>query len=194
MGVEFEVGRWSPADASVDLSFACIFEHEMPGSSLSGGLLHLDQALSGLLTELRAQGAFRATAFETLFIAAPSEAVKARQVMLIGLGDPTKLRLADLERAASLAASEAVRLKANSVAFAPSLLDSGHRDNGNWDVPAALLRGALSGLRTENLLAERGVSGAPSLKRWSFDVGAARFEHAVAQFQAAFPPGESPRA
>jgi hypothetical protein len=186
MGVDFEVGMWSPADALVDLSFACVFEHEMPGSRLSGGLLHLDQALSGLLTELRAQGVFRAAAFETLFIPVPPPAVKARHVMAIGLGDPINLRLADLQRAASLAASEATRLNAHSVAFAPSLLDSGHRDNSKWDVPAALLRGALSGLRTENLLAKRGLSKVPSVKRWSFDAGAATFEFAVANFVAAF--------
>ena len=35
--VVFDVVAWGPARADVDLSVACMFEHEMPGTAMSGG-------------------------------------------------------------------------------------------------------------------------------------------------------------
>ena len=69
-GVEFDVVAWGPAHADVDISVACMFEHEL-GAGMTGGLLALDDALGGQLARLRAAGAFRAQAMETLLVTTP---------------------------------------------------------------------------------------------------------------------------
>lgn len=56
---------------NVDLSVACLFEREADGASSAGGLLQLDRAPGGRLTDLRARGAFRAQEMETLLITLP---------------------------------------------------------------------------------------------------------------------------
>jgi len=38
-GVQFDMVAWAPHEADVDLSFACMFEHEAAGAALDGGLM-----------------------------------------------------------------------------------------------------------------------------------------------------------
>src|SRR5437868_6764706 len=90
-GVVFDVVAWGPAQAEVDVSVACMFEHELNGAGLAGGLLALDQALGGHLTQLRREGAFRAQPMETLLVTQPPAGISARAVLVIGLGDPALL-------------------------------------------------------------------------------------------------------
>jgi hypothetical protein len=145
-GIEFDVAAWAPHEADVDLSFACLFEHESAGADLSGGMLHLDQALGGALTALRAAGTFRARPLETLHVRIPPAGVRPRALMVIGLGEPTHLRSGLLERAAFLALSEAIRLNAGTAAFAPNLLDAGVTHAASLQIEKEMLEGAFSSL------------------------------------------------
>ncbi|KAB8038561.1 peptidase M17 [Janthinobacterium aquaticum] len=185
--VVFDVVAWGPARADVDLSVACMFEHEMPGTTMSGGLLGLDQALGGQLSRLRTTGAFRAQEMETLLITLPPAAVAARAVLVIGLGQPEQLNADTLRRATRVAMREAIRHGALSMAFAPSVLDAGHTDNAALNMPAVMLDGMLSALQAETDLAALGLAPPPSLRHCTFDVGAPRIASAGAAFAAAFP-------
>jgi len=185
-GVTFDVVAWGPAQADVDFTVACMFEHEMPGAAMAGGLLALDRALGGQLARLRAAGAFRAQPMETLLVTSPPPAVTARAVLVIGLGDPTALDGETLRRATRVALREAVRHGAVSMAFAPSVLDAGHTDNAPLDMQTVMLDGMLGALRAEHLLAAAGLAAAPALRACSFDVGAPRPQAAALSFVAAF--------
>ncbi len=180
-GVRFDVVAWPPADADVDLSFACMFEHEVDGSTMAGGLLHLDNALGGVLATMRTQGLFRARDMESLHIPAPPAAVRARALMVIGMGDPATFTRERMERAGWVAASEAVRLGARSVAFAPNLMDAGLKNTASLRVPSAMLTGVLGGLASAHALVDRGFAQAPSLTHWTFDSGLAYFDGAHAE-------------
>jgi hypothetical protein len=185
-GVLFDVVAWGPAQASVDLSVACMFEHEMTGAGMSGGLLALDQALGGHLARLRQAGAFRAQPMETLLITMPPPGVAARAVLVIGLGDPAALDGDLLRRATRVALREAIRSGARALAFAPSVLDAGHTDNAALDMQVVMLDGMLGALRAEHMPAEAGLAGAPALRHCSFDVGAPRVHVAGRAFVEAF--------
>jgi len=185
-GVTFDVVAWGPAQADVDISVACMFEHELAGAAMAGGLLALDQALAGQLSRLRAAGAFRAQPMETLLITTPPPGVAARAVLVIGLGDPAILDGATLRRATRVAMREAIRHGAEAMAFAPSVLDAGHADNAGLDMQHVMLDGMLGALRAEHLLAEAGLAAMPALRFCSFDVGAPRAQAAAAGFVAAF--------
>ncbi|KQQ33684.1 hypothetical protein ASF61_11555 [Duganella sp. Leaf126] len=188
-GVAFDVAAWKPAQADVDVSVACMFEHELDGAAVAGGLLGLDTALGGQLTALRASGAFQAQAMETILISLPPTTVPARAVLVIGLGAPETLDGDRLRRAARVAMREAIRHGARSLAFAPSVLDGGvgvHTDNASLDMPSRMMDGMLSALQAEHALARAGLAPPPSLQRCTFDVGAPRLHSAHAGFLAAF--------
>lgn len=190
-GVAFDVVAWGPAQADVDLSVACMFEHEMGAGGMGGGLLALDRALGGQLARLRSVGAFRAQPMETLLVTTPP-ARMARAILVIGLGDPAALDGDVLRRATRVAMREAIRYGAWSMAFAPSVLDAGHVDNAQLDMQHVMLDGMLGALRAEHMLAEAGLARAPLLRRCSFDVGTPRAQAAADAFAAAFarlPPG-----
>ena len=184
-GVVFDVVAWGPSHADVDVSVACMFEHEMNGG-MAGGLLALDQALGGQLARLRSAGAFRAQPLETLLITSPPPAVVPRAVLVIGMGDPALLDGEMLRRACRVALREAVRHGAVSMAFAPSVLDAGHTDNAPLDMQNVMLDGMLGALRAEHMLADAGLAPPPSLRHCTFDVGAPRAQAAGRAFAEAF--------
>ncbi|MFS2216254.1 M17 family peptidase N-terminal domain-containing protein [Telluria sp. Tellsp104] len=184
-GVVFDVVAWGPSHADVDVSVACMFEHEMNGG-MAGGLLALDQALGGQLARLRSAGAFRAQPLETLLITSPPPAVVPRAVLVIGMGDPALLDGEMLRRACRVALREAVRHGAVSMAFAPSVLDAGHTDNAPLDMQYVMLDGMLGALRAEHMLADAGLAPPPSLRHCTFDVGAPRAQAAGRAFAEAF--------
>lgn len=184
-GVVFDVVAWGPSHADVDVSVACMFEHEMNGG-MAGGLLALDQALGGQLARLRSAGAFRAQALETLLITSPPPAVVPRAVLVIGMGDPALLDGEMLRRACRVALREALRHGAVSMAFAPSVLDAGHTDNAPLDMQNVMLDGMLGALRAEHMLADAGLAPPPSLRHCTFDVGAPRAQAAGRAFAEAF--------
>jgi hypothetical protein len=185
-GVDFDIVVWGPAQADVDFSVACMFEHEMHGAPIAGGLLGIDLALGGNLTQWRASGAFRAQAMETLLISLPPSTIAARAVMVIGLGDPETLDSERLRRATRVAMREAIRHGARSMAFAPSVLDGGHTDNAALDMPRTMMDGMLGALRAERQLVLAGFAPPVSLQSCTFDVGAPRLHSSGQAFATAF--------
>ncbi|MRW82727.1 peptidase M17 [Pseudoduganella sp. FT26W] len=185
-GVVFDVAAWGPANAGVDLSVACMFEHEAGGAPVAGGLLALDQALGGHLTRLRADGFFLGQAMETLLISQPPQDMAPRAVLVIGLGDPDTLDGDRLRQATRVAMHEAIRHGARTMAFAPSVLDGGLTDNAKLNMQEVMLDGMLSALRAELALAAAGLAPRPLLEQCTFDVGAPRLANAAQAFAAAF--------
>ncbi|MBB3222631.1 M17 family peptidase N-terminal domain-containing protein [Pseudoduganella umbonata] len=185
-GVVFDVVAWGPAQADVDLSVACMFEHELGGAGMRGGLLALDRALGGQLGRLREAGAFRAQPMETLLVTTPPPGLPPRAILVVGLGDPAALHGDVLRQATRVAMREAIRRGAGAMAFAPSVLDAGHTDNAPLDMQQVMLDGMLGALRAEHMLAAAGLAAAPLLRHCSFDVGAPRVQAAGDAFRAAF--------
>jgi hypothetical protein len=184
-GVVIDVAAWGPAQADVEFSVACMFEHEL-GAGMAGGLLALDQALGGALSRLRAAGAFRAQPMETLLVTTPPPGMKPRAVLVIGMGDPAALDGDVLRRACRVAMREAIRYGAASMAFAPSVLDAGHTDNAALKMQEVMLDGMLGALRAEQMLADAGLARTPALRHCTFDVGAPRLQAAGHAFVEAF--------
>lgn len=191
-GVVFDVVAWGPAQANVDFSVACMFEHEMGHAGMTGGLLALDTALGGHLSQVRAAGVFRAQPMETLLVASPRPGLAARTVLVIGLGDPVTLDGERLQRACCVAMREAICHGARTMAFAPSVLDAGHLDNAALNMQEVMLAGMLEALRAKQMLAAAGLTAAPMLRHCTFDVGAPRAAAAAQAFVAAFARLTSP--
>ncbi|WP_322023759.1 M17 family peptidase N-terminal domain-containing protein [Burkholderia sp. BCC1977] len=180
--VSFEVAAWDGVGAQVDLSCGCMFAHEATGDGPTGGLRHLDIALSGALTGLRREGHFRAAPMETLLISHPPAGIAARTLLLVGLGDPASWTIERTADAVATAARTAMQQGVESAAFAPSILDGGLTTAATAGMPQAMVKAVLAVIDTRYRIAELGLAAPPFLRRWVFDVGAARFDGAVEHF------------
>lgn len=164
-------------DAPVELAVAGMFTHEADQALPVGGLHELDEALSGALMRLRADGIFSGKIGETIALAMPRPPIKADTVLIVGLGDPDTWQPSVMTDAVRLVVKEAARREVSTVAFAPSLLDSGLHAANLVGTPRALMLGLIQGLTEE----------APKLLRgWSFCSGIDGFVSLASAFHLAF--------
>ncbi len=174
-----------PADAPVELSIACMFQHELRGN-LTGGLLRLDQALDGALWRLRREGFFHGHALETLLLTKVPATVHAQALLIVGLGDPKAFTADVLQDAVLAAAQQALRMDVETVAFSPNLLDAGFASDELSGIQSALLYGLHSAQQREECLFDRGFRSATKLQSWSFEAGEEHFDEAALSFEAPF--------
>jgi NAD(P)-dependent dehydrogenase (short-subunit alcohol dehydrogenase family) len=116
-------------------------------------------------------------------IAPPGDAIKAKALLLVGLGDEDALSLRVLERVGRTALREAVRLGVSRVAYAPLIRDQGNSKFGTGDVADAVLRGVLLAYDTEKRLQKEGLAREFTLEQWNVEAGAAFFDDTVAGVQ-----------
>ncbi|RFS27020.1 peptidase M17 [Chitinophaga silvatica] len=160
-----------PATATVPLQIACVFEYTegdifnppaLPAAI--NGMVHLDKALNGQITELRKSGKFAGHFLETLLIEPPKGAIKARQLLLIGLGDRNKFNADLMISVGRVAFREAARLSVKSFAIASDLKDAGI-DSPTALVAANITKGIIDALHTQLYLKDKKLySGSPVVK------------------------------
>lgn len=153
-----------PSSAKAELQVACVFEYTegdifnppaLPANL--NGMIHLDEALKGIITELRKSGKFTAHSLETLLITPPKGTLAAKKLLLIGLGDRTKFTPDLMISVGSTAMREALRLGVTNYSFASDIKDAG------IDSPTALVAenvvlGSFEAYRTQNYLKEKKLS------------------------------------
>lgn len=173
-----------PSSADAQLQVACVFEYTegdifnaqaLPAKL--NGLVHLDEALKGELTNIRKAGQFQGHSLETLLITPPAGSMSAKKLLLIGLGDRNKFTPDLMTSVGEVAAREAMRLGVTNFAFASDLKDAG------IDSPTALIagnvvRGIVHANRSENYLKEHKLSTTKKLEKVYLLAGPAFFETA----------------
>lgn len=151
-----------PSAAEASLQIACVFEYTegdifnappaLPAAL--NGMVHLDEALKGLITDIRKTGRFAGHALETILITPPAGALKAKKLLLIGLGDRNKFSPDLMTEVGSVALREALSLGVTDLSFASDLKDAG------IDSPTALVagnvtKGIVQAYRTAEYLQEK---------------------------------------
>src|SRR2546430_742763 len=79
-----------------------------------------------VIASLREHGRFVADQLETILIIPPKDSIKAKALLLVGLGEEEALSLNLLEAVGRVALREAGRLGVRKVAFAPLIRDQGN--------------------------------------------------------------------
>jgi hypothetical protein len=146
---------------------------------MSGAPAELDKRLGGVISSLRMRGEFPGTEMETLLIEPKDGAIKAKALLLIGLGDENKLTLDTMERVGEVAFRQAKEMGATKVAFAPLLRDQGNSTLGVDTVETAVVRGMLLARDTERRLQAEGLSDRYDLAEWWVEAGPAYFDETV---------------
>lgn len=181
-GVAIEGAVQGPSTEKTPLQVACVFEYTegdifnsppaLPPAA--NGMVHLDQALNGLITDLRKSGKFAGHAFETLLITPPPGLISAGQLLLIGLGDRDKFTPGLMTDISRVAMREALRLGVSSYAFASDLKDAGI-DSPTAAVAGYIVKGAFEAYRIQTYLENKKMSAGKPLVKVTLLAGPAFF-------------------
>jgi hypothetical protein len=160
-----------PSAAKADLQIACVFEY-MEGDIFNppalpkelNGMVHLDEALKGIITEVRKKGQFKGHALETLLINPPKGSLASGKLLLIGLGNRNSFDAGLMKEVGSVAMREALKLQVHTVSFASDIKDAG------IDSPTALVAenvvlGAFDAYRAQSYLNTQHLSDKMKLKK-----------------------------
>src|SRR5438067_11864129 len=96
--VSIKVRMEGPYTADVPLQVVCYFKYTPEGAKrMSGAPVELDKRLGGVIASLRERGEFVGEQLETLLVTPPKDSIKAKALLLVGLGDEDALSLKVLE-------------------------------------------------------------------------------------------------
>src|SRR6266446_3413033 len=96
--VKIRVRMEGPYTAAVPLQIVCYFKYTPEGvKRMSGAPVELDKKLGGVIASLRERGEFAGHRLEALCITPPKDSIKAKALLLIGLGSEDELSLQLLE-------------------------------------------------------------------------------------------------
>ena len=179
--VKVKVRMEGPYTADVPLQIVCYFKYTPEGAKrMSGAPVELDKRLGGVIASLRERGEFEGDQLETILITPPQDSIKAKALLLVGLGDEDALSLKLLEGVGRVALREAARLGVSRVAFAPLIRDQGNTKFGTGDVETAVVRGMLLAYDTEKRLQKQELGKSFTLEEWWVEAGPAFFDETVA--------------
>lgn len=182
--LDIELVTWDCASAEVELSCACVFEHEMNNRSFSGGLAHLDEALNGRLDLIRKNNWFSAKIGDSLLLNQTPSIIQAPKVLLIGMGAPEDFTIDRIETAIKTVVKTAHQLELKSVAFAPSILDTGL--NPPAGLNELMLRSLKEELDKHHQLYLQNLVKKSEIERWVFDAGFQNYDAKAEQYIASF--------
>jgi hypothetical protein len=154
-----------PSTAKAPLQVACVFEYTEGDIYNSppalppavNGMVHLDEAFKGLITDIRKSGKFKGHAFETILITPPAGTISAKKLLIIGLGDRNSFKPGMMADVGSVALREALKLGVTYFAFASDLKDGGI-DSPTADVADDITKGVIQAYRTEEYLKGKGMA------------------------------------
>jgi hypothetical protein len=184
--VKVKVRMEGPYTADVPLQVVCYFKYTPEGAKrMSGAPVELDKRLGGVIGALRERGEFVGDQLETILITPPTSSIKAKALLLVGVGDEDALSLNLMEAVGRVSLREVVRLGVSRVAFAPLIRDQGNSKLGTGEVETAVVRGMLLAYDTEKRLRKEGLSKEFTLDQWNVEAGPMYFDETVTGVQKA---------
>jgi len=164
-GITIAATVQAPSNQQTPLQVICVFEYtegdifNSPPAlpSKVNGLVHVDNALKGILTELRKSGRFAGHALETILITPPSGSMPAQKLLIIGLGDRTKFNADLMTSVGRVEMREALRLGVSSYSHASDLKDAGI-DSPTGSIAVNIIKGAIEAYETESFLKDHSLT------------------------------------
>lgn len=175
----------SPSQTKTPLQMVCFFDFDK-NQHYQGGTEAVNQHFNGEIDNLRRKGIFRGNFPETLLITPKQSQIPAQKLLLIGLGDPSRLSFELLEQVGYNAVFEALKLRVDSFCFAPSLKDAGLSLPEDLDISTALTHGMSRAVATARLLAEKNLGDEPTLREIFMLASEAQAAHAYKGLSKAF--------
>jgi hypothetical protein len=161
-----------PSSASAPLQVACVFEYT-EGDIFNAppalpaplnGMVHLDHALDGIITDIRKSGKFKGLQNETILITPPNGTMSAPKLLLIGLGKRENFTPEIMVEIGTIATREALRLGVESFAFASDIKDAGI-DSPTAPTAGNVVKGIIEAYRTQCYLKSKHMAQYTPLKQ-----------------------------
>jgi hypothetical protein len=165
-----------PVTQITDLQVICVLKHNPAGDQYIEAMKTLNDTLGGFLSALRDRGQFIGESGETFLFTPPANSITPARVLLIGVGDESKLTLDSLRLAGRVTVREAVRLNVAHVSFAPMLRDQGSSRIDVGEGGAAVVEQFLLAYDTEKRLQAEGLSPKDGLKDLTIEAGQKFFD------------------
>jgi hypothetical protein len=181
LGITLSIKMVGPYMEPADLQIICLFKHKEAGDTYQGAAKETDEKLGGILSSLRNRGEFIGESGETILFTPPEGSIPAKQFMIIGLGEEKDLSLDTLRMVGRIAVREAVRLRAQHVAWAPVIRDEGNTTIDVGEGDRAFAEQLLSAYDTEKRLQAQGLASKFSIESLVIEAGPAFFDGAVKQ-------------
>src|SRR5262245_49644779 len=174
--VKLRVRMEGPYTADVPLQVVCYFKYSPEvAKRMFDAPVELDKRLGGVIGSLRERGEFVGDQLETILITPPKDSIKAKALLLVGLGDEDALSLKLMEAVGRVSLRGAARLGISRVAFAPLIRDQGNSKFGTGDVATAVVRGMSLAYDTDRRLQKEGLGKPFTLDEWWVEAGPAFF-------------------
>jgi len=173
----------APSNQQTPLQVICVFEYT-DGDIFNSppalprnlnGLAHIDDALKGMLTELRKSGRFEGHALETILITPPAGSMPAEKLLIIGLGDRKAFNPELMTSVGRVEMREALRLGVSSYSHASDLKDAGI-DSPTGIVAVNVVKGAVNAYETEQFLKNHSLSSFQPITKITLLAGPAYFQ------------------
>lgn len=181
LGITLSIKMVGPYMEPADLQIICLFKHKQVGDTYQGAAKETDEKLGGILSSLRNRGEFTGESGETILLTPPEGSIPAKQFMIIGLGEEKDLSLDTLRIVGRIAAREAVRLRAQHVAWAPVIRDEGNTTIDVGEGDRAFAEQMLSAYDTEKRLQAQGLASKFNIESLVIEAGPTFFDSAVKQ-------------
>lgn len=179
--INLKVRMEGPYTADVPLQVVCYFKYTPERAKrMAGAPVELDKRLGGVIASLRERGEFIGEPLETILIVPPENSIKAKALLLVGLGEEDELTLKRMEAVGRVSLREAARLGISRVAFAPLIRDQGNSKLGTGDVETAIVRGVLLAYETDMHLQTKKLSNSFILEEWIVEAGPTYFDETIA--------------
>ncbi|WP_183575768.1 M17 family peptidase N-terminal domain-containing protein [Mucilaginibacter sp. X5P1] len=184
-GITIMAAVQAPSTQQTPLQIICVFEYTEGDIFNSppalprnvNGLVHVDDSLKGMLTELRKSGRFAGHALETLLITPPEGSMPAKRLLIIGLGDRNKFNAELMTSVGRIEMREALRLGVTSYSHASDLKDAGI-DSPTGAVAVNIIKGAIEAYETEIFLKNRSLTSFQPMVSITMLAGPAYFQPA----------------
>ena len=180
--VRIETKVQSPSLQATPLQIVCLFEYTegditnppaLPKAS--NGIYHVDEALHGLITDLRKTGKFKGQRYETLLIDAPNGTIAAKKLLLVGLGNRNQFEPSIMETVGTIGMREALKLGVTGYSHASDLKDAGI-SSPTAEVAGLVVKGALDALYTQQYLQSKNASVFTPITQFTLLTGPGFFE------------------
>jgi hypothetical protein len=178
LGVRVSVKMVAPYDQTTPLQIVCVFKHKPGGDTYVESMKVFDDKLGGIVSALRDRGEMVGELGETLLFDAPASSIKPSRVLLIGLGEESRISLDALRVVGRVALRESVRLGVTTVTFAPTIRDQGNTTIDVGDGDRAVIEEVLLAYATEKQLQAQGLAPSYTLASWTIEAGPKFFDAA----------------
>ena len=183
--LRIEVKETPPGGQPSSVQVICYLKHQSAGDTTLEAVADFDRELGGIIRQLRNNNQFEGYPLETLYFESPRSSIKAKGVLLIGVGDEQQVSVETMKNVGTVALRNAMLLNASTVSFAAGLQDQNVKKLDVGDVAGAVVTGVILAYDTEKRLQERGLLPQHNLDEWVIEAGPPFFNRTIEGVDAA---------